>query len=126
MVRDFRNQVAPVYCRFPQSRRTCNQFQLRACTVTCTPPPNFSTNLAFFREWFLWRLGGRSPPLGYATAEKNLLDHVQYLSLVYCFCIILYKLAVNKYTDLCAVVYQFIFMVVKLTKPTHKIHTQRF
>ena len=34
--------------------------------VTCTPPPNFSTDLAFLREWFLWRLGGGgavAPPL---------------------------------------------------------------
>jgi hypothetical protein len=40
--------------------------------VTCTPPPpNFSTDLAFFRDWF-FAIGGAvapppRPPLGYAT-----------------------------------------------------------
>ena len=35
------------------------------------PPPNLSTDLAFLREWFLWRLGGGRPPLplGYATVS---------------------------------------------------------
>ena len=46
------------------SRDLPNQFQLRACNVY-PPPPNFSTDFAFFREWFLWRLGGGAvaPPL---------------------------------------------------------------
>ena len=80
MVRDFRNQVAPVYCRFPQSRRTCNQFQLRACNMY---PPKFLYEFSLFQRMVFVAIGGAvAPPLGYATAEKNLLDHVQYLSLV--------------------------------------------
>ena len=46
--------------------------------VTCTLPPKkiFSTALAFLREWFLWRLGGRSPPPprpppGYANERES-------------------------------------------------------
>ena len=44
-------------------RDVLNQFQLRGCNVYPSPPPNFSTDLAFFRECFFLRLGGRSPPL---------------------------------------------------------------
>jgi hypothetical protein len=64
--------------------------------VTCAPSPNFATDLAFFREWFLWRLGGggRPPPL--ATALHNTSHYlcfclgymqtmVALLSRVYCF-----------------------------------------
>jgi hypothetical protein len=43
--------------------------------VPCHPPPHFSTDLVFFREWFLWRFGGgggRSPiaPSPLATPLK--------------------------------------------------------
>jgi hypothetical protein len=53
------------------TRDVLNQFQLRACNVY--PPAIFSTDLAFLREWFLWRLGWEAvvPPLppGYATVS---------------------------------------------------------
>jgi hypothetical protein len=35
--------------------------------ITYVYLPNFSMDLAFLREWFLWQLGG-SRPLGYTTA----------------------------------------------------------
>jgi hypothetical protein len=60
--RDFTNQHPPVSSSSSFSSVDTYLSSLSFEHVTCTPSPNFSTDLAFFREWFLWRLGGGGRP----------------------------------------------------------------
>jgi hypothetical protein len=50
------------------SRDVLNQFQLRGCNLY--PPPKFLYGFSLFQIMFFLRLGGRSPPLRYATAVR--------------------------------------------------------
>jgi hypothetical protein len=69
--RDFTNQDPPVSSSSSFSSVDTYLMGSSFEYVTCNPPPpNFSMDLASFREWFLWRLGGGAvAPPGYAIVR---------------------------------------------------------
>jgi hypothetical protein len=54
--RDFTNQHPPVSSSSSFSSVDTYLISFSFEHVTCAPSPNFATDLAFFRELFLWRL----------------------------------------------------------------------